>query len=153
MIRKSRSSVFLRYALSYTAVVLVLFFSLTGYLYIQLSRRAREEIIENQINRLSRMAGQHENYISAMLNTAEEIGLSPDIEFFRYREAPWKAYDLQLKLVPYTAANTFCDHVFLHFFGDDRIYSSSSSMELSRAVATARMTSSRSASSSMDLLS
>ena len=131
MIRKSRSSVFLRYALSYTAVVLVLFFSLTGYLYIQLSRRAREEIIENQINRLSRMAGQHENYISAMLNTAEEIGLSPDIEFFRYREAPWKAYDLQLKLVPYTAANTFCDHVFLHFFGDDRIYSSSSSMELS----------------------
>ena len=70
MIRKSRSSVFIRYALSYIAVVLLLFFSITGYLYIRLSNRARENFIDNQINRLSRIAGQHENYISAMLNTA-----------------------------------------------------------------------------------
>ena len=67
-----------------------------------------------------------------MLNTAEEIGLSPDIEFFRYDEEPWKAYDLQLQMVPYTTtASTFCDQVYLYFFGDDRIYSSSSSMTLS----------------------
>ena len=132
MIRKSRSSVFIRYALSYIAVVMVLFFSSTGYLYVRLSGRVREEIINNQINRLSRIAAQHESYISAMLNTAEEIGLSPQIEFFRYSEEPWKAYDLQLQLVPYTTTcGTFCDHVFLHFFGDDRIYSTSSSMELS----------------------
>ena len=132
MIRKSRTSVFIRYALSYIAVVLLLFFSITGYLYIRLSNRARENFIDNQINRLSRIAGQHENYISAMLNTAEEIGLNPDIEFFRYQEEPWKAYDLQLKLLPYTTTvSTFCDHVFLCFSGDSRIYSSSSSMELS----------------------
>ncbi len=132
MIRKSRSSVFIRYAFSYIAVVLLLFFSITGYLYVRLSARAREDIIENQINRLSRISAQHESYLSAMLNTAEEIGLSPDIGFFRYDEEPWKAYDLQLKLVPYTTtANTFCGQVFLYFSGDDRIYSSSSSMELS----------------------
>lgn len=131
MIKKSRSSVFIRYALSYIAVVLLLFFSITGYLYVRLSANSREDFIDNQINRLSRIANQHESYISAMLNMAEEIGLSPDIEFFRYGEEPWKAYDLQLKLVPYTSTTTFCDHVFLHFFGDDRIYSSSSSMELS----------------------
>ncbi|MBO7663814.1 MAG: hypothetical protein J6U01_10620, partial [Clostridia bacterium] len=75
MIRKSRSSVFIRYAFSYIAVVLLLFFSITGYLYVQLSARVREEIIGNQINRLSRISAQHESYISAMLNTAEEIGL------------------------------------------------------------------------------
>ncbi len=132
MIRKSRSSVFIRYALSYIAVVLLLFFSITGYLYLRLSSKDREEIINNQINRLSRIAAQHESYISAMLNTAEEIGLSPQIEFFRYSDEPWKAYDLQLQMVPYTTTcSTFCDQVFLHFFGDDRIYSSSSSMELS----------------------
>ena len=131
MIKKSRSSVFIRYALSYIAVVLLLFFSITGYLYVRLSGKSREDFIDNQINRLSRIANQHESYISAMLNMAEEIGLSPDIEFFRYEEEPWKAYDLQLKLVPYTSTATFCGHVFLHFFGDDRIYSSSSSMELS----------------------
>ena len=131
MFKKSRSSVFIRYALSYIAVVLLLFFSITGYLYIRLSGIARKEIIDNQINRLSRIAAQHESYISAMLNTAEEIGLSPDIEFFRYDEEPWKAYDLQLQLIPYTTTSTFCDQIFLHFFGDNRIYSSSSSMELS----------------------
>ena len=132
MIRKSRTSVFIRYALSYIAVVLLLFLSITGYLYIRLSSKTREEIIDNQINRLSRIAAQHESYISAMLNTAEEIGLSPDIEFFRYDEEPWKAYDLQLQMVPYTTtSSTFCDQVYLYFFGDDRIYSSSSSMSLS----------------------
>ncbi|MBO7663026.1 MAG: helix-turn-helix domain-containing protein, partial [Clostridia bacterium] len=58
--------------------------------------------------------------------------LSPDIGFFRYDEEPWKAYDLQLKLVPYTTtSNTFCGQIFLYFSGDNRIYSSSSSMELS----------------------
>lgn len=132
MIRKSRTSVFIRYALSYIAVVLLLFLSITGYLYVRLSSKTREEIIDNQINRLSRIAAQHESYISAMLNTAEEIGLSPDIEFFRYDEEPWKAYDLQLQMVPYTTtSSTFCDQVYLYFFGDDRIYSSSSSMSLS----------------------
>ena len=131
MVRKSRTTVFIRYALSYLAVVLLLFFSITGYLYATMSGRAREEYIRTQINRLSRIAGQHENYISAMLNTAEEIGLSPHIEFFRYDEEPWKAYDLQLQLVPYTTTNsTFCDQVYLHFFGDNRVYSSSSSMSL-----------------------
>ena len=129
--KKSRSSVFIRYALSYIAVVLLLFFSITGFLYIQLSRQAREELIGTQINRLSRIASQHESYISAMLNTAEEIGLSPHIEFFRYADEPWKAYDLQLQLVPYSTTCTFCNQIYLHFFGDDRIYSSSSSMPLS----------------------
>ena len=66
MIRKSRSSVFIRYALSYIAVVLLLFFSITGYLYVRLSGKTREEIIDNQINRLSPIASQHESYISAM---------------------------------------------------------------------------------------
>ncbi|MBR0387553.1 MAG: helix-turn-helix transcriptional regulator [Clostridia bacterium] len=128
--RKSRSSIFIRYALSYIAVVLLLFFSITGFLYVRLSGQARRELIDNQMNRLSRIAGQHETYISAMLNTAEEIGFSPYIEFFRYDEEPWKAYDLQLQLVPYTTTSTFCNQIYLHFFGDDRIYSSSSSMSL-----------------------
>ena len=131
MIRRSRTTVFIRYALSYLAVVLLLFFSITGYLYAALSEKARGEYIENQINRLSRIASQHEDYISSMLNTAEEIGLSPHVEFFRYDEEPWKAYDLQLQMVPYTTTvGTFCDQVYLHFFGDNRVYSSSSSMTL-----------------------
>ena len=122
---------FIRYALSYTAVVLTLFFSIAGYLYVRTSRSARQNLIDSQINRLARIASQHESYISTMLNTAEQIGLSPHIEPFRYDQEPWKAYDLQLQLVPYTSTNTFCDQVYLVFSGDDRIYSSSASMTVS----------------------
>ena len=127
-LRNRVSSVFIRYALSYMAVVLVLFASIMAYLYVQSAQQAREGIIDNQINRLTRIASQHEGYISAMLNTAEEIGLSPHIEPFSYDQEPWRAYDLQLQLVPYTSTNTFCDQVYLYFSGEDRLYSSSSSM-------------------------
>ncbi len=125
---RHRSSVFIRYALSYTAVVLVLFSFIMGYLYFLTSRQTRDDIIANQINRLTRIASQHETYLSTMLNTAEEIGLSPHIEPFNYASTPWKAYDLQLQLIPYTSTNPFCDQVYLHFTGEDRMYSSSSSM-------------------------
>ena len=118
----------MRYALSYTLVVLVLFSGVTVFLYRLTERQVRENIVSTQINRLTRIAIQHEGYISSMLNTAEEIGLSPHIESFRYDKEPWKAYDLQLQLIPYTATNAFCDQVYLHFSGDDRIYSSSSAM-------------------------
>ncbi len=120
----------MRYALSYTAVVLVLFSGILAYMYRVTVRQVRENIENTQINRLTRIAIQHEGYISSMMNTAEEIGLSPQIEAFRYDSAPWKAYDLQMQLIPYTAANPFCDQVYLHFSGDDRMYSSSSAMTL-----------------------
>ena len=131
MKQTGKTTVFIRYALSYTAVVLVLFFSIAGYLYMRTNRLARQNLIDGQINRLARIASQHESYISAMLNTAEQIGLSPHIEPFQYDSEPWKAYDLQLQLVPYTSTSTFCDQVYLYFSGDDRIYSSSASMTLS----------------------
>lgn len=118
----------MRYALSYTLVVLVLFSGVAFYVYNLTTSQVRRNIVDSQINRLTRIAIQHESYISSMLNTAEEIGLSPHIEAFQYDQEPWKAYDLQLQLIPYTATNAFCDQVYLHFSGDDRIYSSSSSM-------------------------
>ncbi len=126
--KERKLSVFMRYALSYTLVVLVLFSGVTVYLFDHTARQVRQNIVDSQINRLTRIALQHEGYISSMLNTAQEIGLSPHIEAFRYDQEPWKAYDLQLQLIPYTATNAFCDQVYLHFSGDDRIYSSSSSM-------------------------
>ena len=83
---------FIRYALSYIAIVLLLFFSITGYLYIRLSDRTRREIIDSQINRLSRISAQHESYISAMLNTAEETRytfISSGTKGFIPHRPPW----------------------------------------------------------------
>ena len=130
--KERRTSVFIRYALSYTLVVILLFTGITAYLFRKTEQQVLEETVTAQVNRLSRIALLHESYISAMLSTAEEIGLSPHIEPFRYGEEPWKAYDLQLQLVPYTSANGFCDQMYLLFSEDDRMYASYASMTVDR---------------------
>ena len=127
-----RRSVFIKYALSYTLVLLLLFAGVTFYMIHTSQRQVQDDIVTGQVNRLTRIAIRHEDYISTMLSTAEEIGLSPHIEPFRFDEEPWKAYDLQLQLIPYTATNSFCDQLYLYFPEDDRLYSSSASMTLDR---------------------
>ena len=126
-----RMPVFLRYALSYTMVVLILFGGISVYLFSRTGQQVQESIVDSQINRLTRIALQHEGNISAMLNAAAEIALNPYIEPFVYEREPWRAYDLQRQLLPYTSTNAFCDQIYLYFAGDDRIYSSSSAMSLS----------------------
>ncbi|MBQ9251685.1 MAG: helix-turn-helix transcriptional regulator [Clostridia bacterium] len=127
-----RRSIFIRYALSYTLVLLVLFSGISAYLLYTSQRQIQERMVETQINRLTRIAMQHESAISAMISTAEEMGLSPQIEGFSYEKEPWKAYELQMQLVPYTAINTFCDQMYLTFRGEDRMYTSASSMTIDR---------------------
>ena len=129
-----RRSIFIRYALSYTLVLLILFAGISFYLAGTTQRQIQDSIAEAQINRLTRIAVQHESAIAAMISTAEEMGLSPRIEPFSYEKEPWKAYDLQQQLVPYTAMNAFCDQMYLIFAGEDRLYSSAASMTLDRFV-------------------
>ncbi len=126
--KREKSPLFLRYLLSYALVVLLLFIGITVYLSARTQEQVQSAMVSTQINRLTRIAIRHEDYISGMLSTAEEIGLSPHIEAFDYTREPWKAYELQLQLIPYTSTNTFCDQMYLHFTGDERLYSSSSSM-------------------------
>ena len=127
-----RRSIFIRYALSYTLVLLILFAGISVYLLQTSQRQIQESIVEAQINRLTRIAMEHESAISAMISTAEEMGMSPQIEAFPYEQEPWKAYELQLQLVPYTAINSFCDQMYVIFSGEDRLYSSASSMTMDR---------------------
>ena len=124
------TSVFLRYALSYTLIIVLIFLGLTLYLVHETELQVIRDTAAAQVNRLTRIALQHENAIAAMQNTAEEIGLSPNMEPFNYRQEPWKAYQLQLQLIPYTAVNDFCDQLYLTFAEDDRVYSSSSAMTI-----------------------
>lgn len=127
---KWRASAFVRYALSYLSLLAIVLAVAIGYMCCYVDREVRNKTLESQINRLSRIAFQHEEYISAMLNTAEQIGLSPFIEPFSFEEEPWRAYDLLRQLAPYTVTNSFCDQMYLRFAGDSHLYSSSSSMTL-----------------------
>ena len=101
-----------------------------SYLFVYVRQEVRDKVLANQVNRLSRIASLNENYLSAMLNSAVQMGLSPVIQPFVYAEEPARAYDLLLQLAPYTVTNSFCDQMYLTFHADDHIYSSTASMTL-----------------------
>lgn len=125
-----RLSTFARYVVSYMLVLLLALSALFLYMYVYMNREVRAQVISNGINRLSRIAYQHEGYLDNMLNTAEQIGLSPYLQPFSYRDEPWRAYELMQQLVPYTVSNDFSDQMYLCFASDDYLYSSSSMMTL-----------------------
>ncbi len=125
-----RRSTFARFALSYICLLVLVLVGFFGYMYGYVEREVRDRALDSHINRLSRIAYQHEDYMNTMLNTALQMGLSPYIEPFSYAQEPARAYDLLRQMAPYTVTNSFCDQIFLSFHGDDHIYSSASSMTL-----------------------
>lgn len=127
---RMRSSTFVRYVLSYISLLALILAGLFGYMYFYVDGEVRQRVVTNQVNRLSRIAFQHDDWLNTMLNTAVQIGLSPYIEPFSYQQEPARAYDLLRQLAPYTVTNSFCDQIYLCFSGDDHVYSSSSSMTL-----------------------
>lgn len=123
-------SLIVRYALSYISVIMLILSGFLGYMYFYTADEVRDTMLNNHVNRLNRIAFQHEDYIDTMLNTAVQIGLAPFIEPFQYNADPAKAYDLLRQIAPYTVTNGFCDQMYLTFAADDHIYSSTASMTL-----------------------
>lgn len=125
-----RVSTFVRFALSYLLMLVIVLGTVSSYMFFYVRQEVRDKALANQVNRLSRIASLHENYLSTMLNSAVQMGLSPAIQPFAYDEEPARAYDLLQQMAPYTVTNSFCDQMYLIFHGDDHIYSSTASMTL-----------------------
>ena len=128
--RRLRSSAFIRFALSYLLMLAIVLLCVFSYMYVYVEREVRDSTLTSHVNRLSRIAYQHEDYLTTILNSAVQMGLSPDIQPFVFDETPQRAYDLLQQLAPYTVTNSFCDQMFLCFAEDDHIYSATSSMTL-----------------------
>ncbi len=129
-LRRLRSSAFIRYALSYLTILTIVLACMFGYMFFYVEQEVRGRTLNSHVNRLSRIAYQHEDYLTTILNSAVQMGLSPDIQPFLFEESPQKAYDLLQQLAPYAVTNSFCDQMFLCFSGDDHLYSPTSSMPL-----------------------
>ena len=87
-----RRSTFARFALSYICLLVLVLLGIFGYMYTYVEREVRDRVLDSHINRLSRIAYQHEDYMNTMLNTALQMGLSPFIEPFDYATEPARAY-------------------------------------------------------------
>jgi len=127
---RMRTSTFVRYALSYLLILLIVLGSVFSYMFFYVREEVRDKTLDSQINRLHRIAEQHENYLSSMLNSSVQMGLSPVIQPFAFQDAPAWAYDLQQQLAAYTVTNNFCEQIYLTFHADNHIYSATASMTL-----------------------
>ena len=76
-LKRLRTSTFVRYALSYVTLLAIVLAVVFGYMYYYVGSEVREKTTASHINRLNRIAFQHEAHLSSMLNTAMQIGLSP----------------------------------------------------------------------------
>ncbi len=125
-----RMSTFVRFSLSYLVMLALVLGCLFSYLFFYVRKEVRETAFTSQVNRLGRIADQHENYLSAMQGSAMQLGLSPDVQPFVFEEEPGKAYRLLKTLAPYTVTNSFCEQMYLVFHADDHVYSSAATMDL-----------------------
>lgn len=129
-LNRIHASALARFVLSYLLMLVIVLTCVFSYMLIYMRREVQGKAFSNQINRLSRIADQHEHYLASMLDSAVQMGMSPAIKAFVYQDEPAKAYELQQQLAPYTVTNSFSDQIYVIFHGDDHVYSSTSSMTL-----------------------
>ena len=125
-----RISAFARYAVSYLLMLVLVLTCVFSYMFFYVRREVRDKALESQINRISRISDQHEAYLSAMIDSAVQLGLSPAIQPFIYEKEPAQAYELQKLLAPHAVTNSFCSQMYLMFHADDHIYSPTASMKM-----------------------
>ena len=107
--RRLRSSAFARFALSYVLILTIVLACMFAYIFFYVEREVKENTLNSHVNRLSRIAYQHEDYLTTILNSAVQMGLSPDIQPFEFDQSPQKAYELLQQMAPYAVTNSFCD--------------------------------------------
>lgn len=122
-------SIILRYIISYVAVMAVLFIGVGIYVNNSYASAIHASIVEENTNRLSALRLQHEEKLSALINIANQISLSPYITPFKLKENALKAYYLKEHLISYNADNFF-DQLYVVFHEDDYLYSSSTSISM-----------------------
>lgn len=127
---RMRASTFLRFALSYLLMLFIVLSVAFSYMFFYVRKDVQDRTLASQVNRLNRIADLHENYLSAMLNSAVQMGLSPVIQPFSFMEDPTRAYTLLQQMAPYTVTNSFCDQMYLTFHDNDHLYSATASMTL-----------------------
>ena len=121
---------FTRFAVSYFVLILLIVTLFFVYMFVSINGNTREDAVNNQLNRLNRIAYRNEEYMATMQKTADQIDLSPFIDPFVYTEHPDRAYDLMQHLSAYSVTNTFCEKMFLCVSLDDHVYSSQNTMPL-----------------------
>ncbi len=121
-------STFVRYMLSYILILIVLITCIVAYMYTHFQKTIYENTQNSQMNRLASVRFQSENQMNALVNIAERLALSDAAQPFSYRENPHMAERVMRELSTYALYYDVFDFMYVHFYGDDMLYSASSAV-------------------------
>jgi|GEM_PF-4879875 len=128
--RRMLRSTMVRYMVTYSAILCLLFTGVAVYMIRQTADTIRANLVESNINRLAKIKVENERYINTALNTANQISLSPQITPFRFLENPEAGVHVLSQLIPYTFTNDFISRLYLLFKQDTFLFSTSTSAPL-----------------------
>ncbi len=126
-----------QYYLSYLAVMLTVMALLLVYAYDSFYRFHTQILISNYTNSLNLIRETNENELSRLVSMTGQFTSSPNISPFVFKDEPEKAMRLTKQLAVYTGTSDFIRGLYLMFYGDEYVFSSTSSYLLENFVNTA----------------
>ena len=131
--RKKRqlSKLQLRYFASYLAILLLVMIVMVFFAYRSFSDFHSQILLNRYQAGLHLVQDAQEQLVSTLISIAGQMTNS-DITPVKYAEDPVKASRFSGKLASYRAVNGTFSEIFIHFTGDDYIYSSTSFFRMDR---------------------
>ena len=124
-------STFVRYTLSYVIIMMLLLTSIMVYMYSYYQNSIYDNTEGSQTNKLASVRHQSEGYVRMMTGIANHLGMTAASSPFDYDAQPQKARALIDALKPHMATADFCEEIYVVLSGEDRVYSSGGSENLS----------------------
>ena len=121
---------------SYLAIMLIVMIALVAYAYRSFSSFHARILLNDYQARLHLLEEAQEQLTSTLISIAGQM-TNNDITPVRYAEDPVKASRISGKLASYRAVNENISEIFVHFTGDDSVYSSTSFFRMDRFVSQA----------------
>ena len=128
--RKKYSTLFLKYLITYSLILLIPISFMTFYLYRHFFKILEDNVMENTIQSMRSISVLNDNNIKQIESILNEINLDSVFKPFYFTESPAKASKLIRKLSNFNALSEFIDEIVIYYRGDDILYSSKSSYSL-----------------------
>ncbi len=134
MAKKRRiSKLQLRYFTSYVAILLLVMMVMVFFAYRSFSNFHSQILLNRYQADLHLVQDAQEQLVSTLVSIAGQM-TNNEITPVKYAEDPVKASRFSGKLASYRAVNDSFDEIFIHFTGDDYVYSSTSFFRMDRFV-------------------
>lgn len=126
------SSVYWKYTLCFSAIVLTLILAMGIYLYRYYYRTIYSDFLSDNQKYLASVANQHEKGIELIKNVSIQLGDSDDTVPFKLQEQPIKTFPLKDQLKTCRLVSQFYNSLFFMFHEDNYLYTDSTSVQSER---------------------